>query len=159
MIHKLLDIIGIAEGSRPGYWEGNPYDLTLGRGKYSKGFKPISQLTLKEIKAVQDHMLKNGAMSSAVGKYQFIRKTLNRLQNKLNISQDEIFSAEMQDKFAIELLTERGIQKFFQNKISLKTFLRNLSKEWASLPNPDTGRSYYGQRTHYSIAEMINYFS
>jgi len=154
MINILLNAIGAAEGSRPGYWEGNPYDLTLGRGKYSKGFKPVSQLTLKEVKALQDHMVTHGAVSSAVGKYQFIRKTLKRIQDKLNVSQDEIFSNEIQDKFAIELLDERGLQKFLGNTMSSHTFMKNISKEWASLPNPNTGKSYYGQRCHYTVEQM-----
>lgn len=150
----LLDAIGVAEGSRPGYWEGNPYDLTLGRGKYTKGLPPVSTLTVGEVKKIQSNMVKVGAMSSAVGKYQFISKTLRHLQTQIGFKDSDIFSAELQDQMALKLLERRGLRKFIKGDISLNTFMKNISKEWASLPNPDTGRSYYGQRTHFTVKAM-----
>lgn len=153
-IKVLLDAIGEAEGSRPGYWEGNPYDLTLGRGKYTKPFGPISKMNLSEVKSLQNYMIKQGAMSSAVGKYQFIRKTLNHVQKKLGFSGDVVFNATTQDKMALYLLERRGLSKFQKGTISKRDFMENLSKEWASLPNPDTGKSYYGQRCHFTVKQM-----
>ena len=155
-IKKLLDAIGEAEGSRPGYWEGNPYDLTLGRGKYTSPFGPVSKMNLSEIKQLQKHMVAIGAMSSAVGKYQFIRKTLEHIKNKLGLSGDVVFSATTQDKMATYLLERRGLSKFLNGTISKRDFMKNLSKEWASLPNPETGKSYYGQRTHFTVQQMEN---
>lgn len=156
LILNLLNAIGIAEGSRPGYWEGNPYDLTLGRGKYHKTKKPISTLTVGEVKKIQKEMVSNGAMSGAVGKYQFINKTLVGLQRKLGFKDTDIFSPELQDKMALELLKRRGLDEFVSGRLSIEKFLLNLSKEWASLPDPRTGKSYYGQRTHFSSKEMFD---
>lgn len=153
-IKVLLDAIGEAEGSRPGYWEGNPYDLTLGREKYTRPFGPISKMNLSEVKALQNYMIKHGAMSSAVGKYQFIRKTLEHIQKRLNLCGDEKFDQINQDRMAMYLLERRGLSNFLEGKLSRRKFMKNLSKEWASLPNPDTGKSYYGQRCHFTVKQM-----
>src|SRR5690606_20959152 len=37
----------------------------------------------------------------------------------------------------------RGLDKFLEGKLDTNRFARNLSKEFASLPDPKTGRSYY----------------
>jgi muramidase (phage lysozyme) len=93
-------------------------------------------------------------MSGAVGRYQIINKTLKELQKKLGLPDDQLFNAEVQDRLATVLLERRGLNKFLNGQLSLKDFMKNLSKEWASLPNPDTGKSYYGQRTHFSVSEF-----
>lgn len=145
-------MIGEAEGARPDYWTGNPYDLTLNRLRL---VVPISQQTLSKVKSTQLWMVKElRLMSGAVGRYQIINKTLKELQKKLALSDEEIFSSEVQDKMAIELLNRRGLSSYLKGDLSLKDFMKNLSKEWASLPNPDTGKSYYGQRTHFTVGEF-----
>jgi muramidase (phage lysozyme) len=151
---SLLDAIGEAEGARPSYWKGNPYDLVIGKGKYSSKSKPVSTMTVSEVKNLQKILVYNGAPSGAVGKYQFISKTLLDIQAKLKFKDSDIFSAELQDKMAMYLLERRGYSKFLKGTITLNTFMKNLSKEWASLPNPDTGKSYYGQRTHFTVSQM-----
>jgi muramidase (phage lysozyme) len=150
---RLLDAIGEAEGSRPGYWEGNPYDMTIGRGKYS-GAVNVSEMTVGDIKLLQLKMVKNGAPSGAVGKYQFINKTLKDLQKKIGFTDNAVFDASLQDRMALELLNRRGFRQFQNGTLSLNDFMKNLSKEWASLPNPGTGKSYYGQRTHFTVEQM-----
>ena len=158
-INVLLNAIGEAEGARPDYWKGNPYDLTLGKGKYSPASGPISEMLVKNVKNLQKQMVKNGAPSGAVGKYQFINKTLLELQKALKFKDTDVFSPELQDKMANKLLERRGLKKFLKGEIHIKNFMKNLSKEWASLPNPETGVSYYGQRTHFSVNDMYKILS
>lgn len=151
-IQVLLDAIGTAEGARPGYWNGNPYDLTLGRLNL---VTPVSQQTIAQVKDTQKWMTTElRMMSGAVGKYQVINKTLREMQKKIGFSDNDIFDADLQDSIAVKLLERRGLRKFLAGVITVNEFMKNLSKEWASLPNPDTGHSYYGQRTHYSVPEM-----
>lgn len=153
-IRLLLDAIGTAEGARPDYWKGNPYDLTLKRLIVDP---PVSQRTLAQVKSLQNKMVTElGLMSGAVGKYQFINKTLKELQKKLNLSDDHIFNSDTQDQMALVLLNRRGLKMYMDGQLSIHDFMKNLSKEWASLPNPDTGKSYYGQRTHYTVEQMTN---
>jgi muramidase (phage lysozyme) len=151
-LRTLLDAIGEAEGARPSYWAGNPYDLVIGK---RKGSKPVSEMTIKEVKEFQKQLVAKGLPSGAVGKYQFINKTLVELQKKLKFKDSDNFSPELQDKMAMYLLERRGLSKFQSGDLNVLDFMRNLSKEWASLPNPDTGKSYYGQRTHYTTKQML----
>lgn len=153
IIKSLLDAIGEAEGARPGYWEGNPYDLTIGRGKYSNHI-PVSTLSIGTLKSLQRQMIHNGAPSTAVGKYQIISRTLKDMQKKIGFSEDDVFSPLLQDQIAIKLLERRGLVQYLNGTLSLNDFMKNLSKEWASLPNPSTGKSYYGQRTHFTTEKM-----
>jgi hypothetical protein len=43
----------------------------------------------------------------------------------------------------MQLLKRRGWDAFRAGKLSKRQFAFRLSQEWASLPNPKTGRSYY----------------
>ncbi len=151
-IKLLLDAIGEAEGARPDYWSGSPYDLTLGRLKLTP---PVSQRSISDIKKLQHSMVEGGMMSGAVGKYQFIASTLSDLQDKMKFADTDILSPELQDSMAIKLLERRGLKRFLSGDLHLYEFMKNLSKEWASLPNPETGKSYYGQRTHFTVKQMI----
>jgi muramidase (phage lysozyme) len=134
----------IEKAKKHGY--NSEYDVTLGYGKYADDkSKPITSMTIGEVKELQGQMLKRGASSTAVGKYQFISKTLKELQEKNNLSDDTIFSKEVQDKFATDLLKRRGLEKFKEGKISEAQFQKNLSMEWASIAKDDSNQSYYGQ--------------
>ena len=137
------------------------YDITYNYGKYTpttlpngKPVQPISKLTVGEVKQVQQMMLdaqkadgiSPKKRSSAVGKYQLISGTLDDLIKKnKNISDNTIFSEELQDKLGIQRLEDRGYDKWLSGKISDDQFQKNISKEWASIASPDNGRSYYGQ--------------
>jgi hypothetical protein len=141
----LLSKIEIGEGTteekaaKKGYATG--YDVTLGYGAYDpKGFdKPVSQMTLGELSKFQAGMLanpENTFNSSAVGKYQIVGTTLESLKAKLGLDDSTIFSPEVQDMMAKELLNRRGLQKFINNpKDNADALLNSLSFEWASLPN------------------------
>ena len=153
----------------------NAYDVTYGYGKYTpetlpngKPVQPISKLTIGEVKQVQQMMLDNQKKagipkerrSSAIGKYQLISGTLDDLLKKnKNISDDAVFSEELQDKLGIQKLDDRGYDKWLSGKISDEQFQKNISKEWASIADPDSGKSYYGQHVGTSdntIKEMLS---
>lgn len=156
---KLLDQISEGEGTtnkKASQEKGDAvtaYDITFGYGKYTptkllsgKSVQPLSSLTIGEVKQVQLLMLKNGSRSTAVGKYQFIRGTLNELVTKLGLSDNTIFNADTQDKLAMQkLILNRGYDKWLNGKMSDRDFQKGLSKEWASIADPDTGKSYYHQ--------------
>ena len=147
----LLDAISKAEGTtdanaqKHGYASG--YDVTLGYGKFGgKGGegKPLSQMTVGEVKALQKSMLNhpdNNLNSSAVGKYQVVGKTLRGLQSQMGFKDSDIFSPELQDKIGEQLLKGRGLEKFQKGQISATQFQGNIAKEWASIPHPGTGRA------------------
>lgn len=123
---SLLDSIGKGESGSEGY------DSYYAKAKI-KPSKPISEMTLGEIKEWQEQNRRAGSKSTAVGKYQYIYKTLKEVQQELNLPDSTVFSPEIQDKFATKSLNNRGLQQFEQGKISAKQFQDNVAQEWASV--------------------------
>ena len=162
LYRQVRDYVSEGEGTS---WEqavangyDSPYDVPLGYGKFDpKGFnKPISEMTFAELDKYQIGLIKNskGKLkdvdpqygSSAVGRYQIIRKTLKSLKRKLGLSDDDVFSPEVQDKMFMILAEYRGLEKFQRGEITRGQFQNRLAKEWASVAKTD-GTSFYGQPT------------
>ncbi len=150
----LLRTISTGEGTtderaaEEGYASG--YDVTLGYGAFDpEGFdKPVSQMTLGEIDKFQRGMLKhpdNDLNSSALGKYQIVGETLRGLKKTLGLTDDMVYTPELQEKLGRELLKQRGLAAFRSNpKDGANKFLDEISKEWASMLN-SVGLSYYSK--------------
>lgn len=98
-----------------------------------------TQMTLAEIFA----WIKNTpGQPHAIGRYQFIPKTLARLVDILGIGASATFSPALQDRLADVLLREAGLQDLKRGDMSRQAFMKNLAKIWAGLPM-ENGRSYY----------------
>lgn len=129
---NLLSFIASVESGQNGYnkiFGGRVVDLT------SK--------TLDEVLAFQGTM---GGESSAVGRYQFIQRTLRGLKRELGLTGNEVFNEELQDRLGQALLDRRGYQSWKSGQLSDEQFANNLAQEWAGLPmvsGPKAGRSYY----------------
>jgi muramidase (phage lysozyme) len=54
-----------------------------------------------------------------------------------------IFNEQLQDQLARQLLEKRGFEKYKAGKISTEKFIKELSREWASLPQDATNKSRY----------------
>jgi muramidase (phage lysozyme) len=145
---KLLDFIGKAEGA--GY-------STVFGGKTNAS---LTEMSLKDVLNYQSKLFAENKVSSAVGKYQFIKPTLETLMKNLKLTGEEKFSSELQDTLAKELIKYRMARATDKKsgKMSLESFMDELAKEWASLPLT-TGRSYYhgdkaGNRARVSREEL-----
>lgn len=103
----------------------------------------LDALTLDEVIALQTSRLIAGAASSAIGRYQFLRATLRSLKDQLELTGAEYFTPALQDRLGLKLLEARGLDAFKAGRISAAAFADNLAKEWASLPDIETGRSHY----------------
>ena len=142
-VRALLDAIGKVEAGSAGY-----NAIYLPAAKKLGPYK-LTSMTIKEVQALQASMVKGGAASTAVGRYQFIRKTLAALVKKLGISSGARFNEALQDRFAVRLLEDRGLKRFVAGRLSREAFANNLAKEWASLPvvtpinGKKVGQSYY----------------
>lgn len=106
----------------------------------------FTDMTLAEVMQWQNDFVKNGNPSNAVGKYQFMRTTLQGLVAQLKLSPLTKFSEPLQDYLAIKLIERRGAVSYIEGTISIEQFAHNLSQEWAALPrvrgeNPE--KSYY----------------
>lgn len=130
---SLLDLIAIPES------RGN-YNAVFGNVNSTRD---LSKYSVDDILAAQQEARQRGAKSTAIGRYQFIYKTLGSLKAEMGLTGREAFTPELQDRMGVALLNRRGLQAFKEGRISKKTFALSLSQEWAGLPNPETGRSYY----------------
>lgn len=135
------------------------YDVVLGYGKFGRPTKDgkevsLTTLTVAEVFEFQNRLINNskGKLSgvpksmgsSAVGAYQFIKPTLEAFLNKGLISENTIFTAEVQEKLYLKLLEKAGLNEYESGSMSYGDYMDNLSKIWASVPN-SKGKSSYGQ--------------
>lgn len=128
----LLDFVGKIEAR-------GDYNMLVG----GKANSNLTNMTIKEVLDLQTSMARSGKHeSTAVGKYQIIKKTLQGLVNSRVVSLDDVFNSATQDKLAMALMKQRGLDSYKAKKISADQFADNLSMEWASLPFR-TGKSYY----------------
>lgn len=128
---SLLDLIAKHESR-------GDYNIAYG-GKHVN----LTGKTIDQVIDWQRQQIRAGVASSAAGRYQFLKGTLQDLKKELHLSGNEKFDENMQDRLATALLERRGYSAFLKGDISEKTFMRRLSQEWASLPKDMNGRSYY----------------
>lgn len=120
--------------------------------------KPLVEMSLSEVFAVQEKMKPCG--STAVGAYQFMGPTLKEVTREMALSTNEKFTPELQDKMILHRLNKlRGLDKFLYGSLDVKAFAFNLSKEFASMPSPLTGKSYYDKdginKSHINIQTLL----
>lgn len=105
--------------------------------------KPISKMTIAEVIAYQHRVVDDGAASSAMGKYQFIRKTLEELVRRHRVDPQQPFDARTQDYLARMLLNDCN---YYDPKADTVAIGNCLSRVWAALPvitGKRAGQSYY----------------
>lgn len=107
---SVLELIAASEGTGT-----SGYNTSLAFGRFLPGGKEqnLTGLTLDQIRQLQSYMLANPANtfnSSAIGKYQITRTTLDDLRKQLGLSGDQLYSPELQDKLAMQLYRDRGFQ-------------------------------------------------
>lgn len=106
----------------------------------------FTEMPVREVVEWQRTTVAAGSPSSAIGKYLFLRKTVEKLWRELGLTGDEVFNSLTQDILAVKLLEKRGLEGFVSGKLNLDEFALNLSMEWATLPvpsGPNAGESYY----------------
>ena len=115
-------------------------------GSKIKPPKPLTKMTVAQVRAWQDQSVRAGSKSSAVGAYQIIRKTMDLLIAQGALNRGELFGVAAQDRAAIALLKRRGLDTYKAGGMSAEAFANNIAKEWASFPvvtGAKRGRSYY----------------
>jgi hypothetical protein len=135
----LLDVIAKAETGGTG---PESYDTPSSHTKIDAS-SPLSGMTVAQVLEWQKMNRAAGARSTAAGRYQIINKTLLSLVAQLGVDPETKFDAATQDLLGSELLRQRGFDKWSAGEIDDARFATSLSKEWASFPNPVTGKSNY----------------
>ncbi len=131
-VARIRALIGWAEAGAMGY-------DAVQWGARIKPPKPPTEMTLGEIFAWIEA---TPGQPHAIGFYQFIPPTLARLVTRLDLGPDAVFSPALQDRLGDILLAEAGLQALRAGRIDRITFMNNLAKIWAGLPN-SSGKSHY----------------
>lgn len=131
-VEQLRQLIQIAESRRDGY-------DAVQHGAKIKPTKPPTRMSIGEI---YRWIEATPRQPHAIGRYQFIPKTLKRLVRQLGLKASTRFSPLVQDQLADILLAEAGLIKLKAGHITRRAFMRNLAKIWAGFPLPN-GQSYY----------------
>lgn len=127
----LLDFIGRTEAPAG-------YGTIYANGQKKLGVD-ITKWTLDQVEAAQPGWTKTFG-SSASGRYQFMRDTLDRpgtiqdIEGEMGLTGKELFSPDVQDRMAMHLLRRRGWDAWVAGKLSTSGFALALAKEWASFP-------------------------
>ena len=91
-----------------------------------------------------DQLMSEKGGQFAMGRYQIQMRTAAEVLKNAGIDTSSFkFDQAGQDKIFELLLKRRGIDDFMSGKISKDEFAKNLSMEWAALPQDASGRGYY----------------
>lgn len=132
----LLDEIARGESKHGGAFGTFGYD-TVYSGAKIKPPKPISQMTIGEVKAYQKQLLNSGSNSSPVGRYQFIKNgdAFAKQVAKAGLKDTDIFNAENQDRLAIHYAGgEKQVDKWIKNR-DFTSLTNKTAEQWAGLKN------------------------
>lgn len=149
---RILDFISKPES-------GGNYNAVFGRANSQHD---LSQYTVEQI-IEGEHFKDIGGRvrgQSATGRYQIIKKTLQGLVKSGAAELTDRFTPVTQDYLGLALLRQRGYSKWKSGEMSDRAFALNLAKEWASLPDPETGRSVYAgdglNKSHVSVKQVLD---
>lgn len=131
----ILDMIADAEHSRTGHIQYNT--------AYGNRTVDFENMTVDEVIAWQEVNNPPGLGTAAAGRYQIVQPTLEGLKRNMGLDGDELFDAEMQDKMAIALLQEKGLDRFLAGDMSASQFLEGVAQVWAGVPRDASGLSNY----------------
>lgn len=131
-VETIRALIEKAESRRDGY------DAV----QFGARIKPAKRPTKMTLAEIFDWIEDTPGQPHAIGRYQFIPKTLQRVVAKTGVDMTQQFSPRVQDLLADVLLMEAGLNEFRGGALGRRAFMNNLAKIWAGLPN-STGQSHY----------------
>ena len=151
-LKPLGDLIAKGEGDYNAINRGRAGD-TPGGIQWYKG-QTFENFTVGQVMAMQRSGL------YAVGRYQFVPKTLRFAVSMADVSELDMFTPEIQDKLmaALVLYKRPSVGAYLRgNHDNLNWAMNDMAKEWASI-EWSNGRGYYdhigGNRAHISRAEL-----
>ena len=131
---RVLDLIGMLEA--PGGYD------TVYYGVRTDPPRPITSMSVGEVLAWQRDTVGAGSVSSAAGRYQIIRPTLQSLVDQGVVTPGTRFDAATQDRLGRHLLRETGYRSGDTSAASANA----IARVWAALPRiggPGEGLSMY----------------
>lgn len=140
----LLDLIAKGE-ARGGAFGTSGYDTVYG-GATVRPPKPISQMTVGEVKAYQQQLIKTGSESTAAGRYQFIHNdgAFAKMLQQAGIKDTDTFDSATQDKLAIHYAGgEKQLDEWIKTG-NHKALTNKTAQQFASMKNTRGVGNYDG---------------
>ncbi|MCG7944869.1 MAG: phage baseplate assembly protein V [Candidatus Thiodiazotropha taylori] len=150
----LLAFIGAGEGGYNSSNNGTSNGRIIGSTMVKRiGGKLLTELTIGEIVAYQKGKRETGRQLFAVGRYQIIPTTMRSIVPQSGLTPSDLFNEENQDRLGVTLIIGNGKSRakrpilasyVLGNSEDINAAMLDMAKEWASIPSPFTGKSYYG---------------
>jgi LmbE family N-acetylglucosaminyl deacetylase len=150
----LLDFISTGEGGYNSMNQGTIGDRIVGstHDAGSKLGKDLTEMTIGEVMDRQAFLMNpsNPQVSDygifAAGRYQIIPSTLKEILPQSGLKRSDMFSEENQDILGMTLITKKQprVAEYLKGGGSIEGAMDALSNEFASMPDPKTGMSKYG---------------
>lgn len=157
---KFLSLVAHGEGGYNSMNQGTRKGKIVGSTHDSSSIvgKNLTDMTVGEIMDMQKGSLGSGRQLFAVGKYQLIPKTMQAAVKTAGISRETKFDEATQEKLGMALIQNRPkLHAYLTGKSdNIHAAMVDASKEWASLPHPDTGSSFYksGNKSSHSVESV-----
>lgn len=135
VVKNLLDRIAEVES-------GGSYTITSNYSKL-KPTKPITEMTIAEVRQWQRQNVAAGSASTAVGRYQFMGPTLDETVQQLKLDPNTTkFDEKTQDLLATQLLEVSGLSKWQSGQMSDQAFNDKIAGRWAGW-KMSNGKGYH----------------
>jgi hypothetical protein len=154
-LNPLLAFIAAGEGGYNSMNQGTSGGRIVGstNNAASKLGKNLTAMTISEVMAFQ-----SSKQLFAAGRYQIIPSTLRGILPVTGLSSSNAFNEANQDRCGIALIKQRKAAWGYLHGTSndRNAAMLALAKEWASLPDPRTGKSFYGgaNQSGHSVDEV-----
>ena len=154
----LLDFIAKGEGGYNSMNQGTRGGRIVGSTHNASTIlgKNLTDMTIGEVMGYQ-----NSGMLFAAGRYQIIPETMKFAVSSSGLSMNDKFNPHNQDRLGVSLIQHKrpyAYNYLIGKHNDLNGAMLAMAQEWASLPDPSTGNSYYGSgnRALHSVAEVRN---
>lgn len=142
-------------GSADAMNQGTSGNKIVGSAKSSEAVigKKISEMTVGELMKHQSKPKGNKDRVFAAGAYQIIPSTMKWAVKEMGIDDSTIFNMETQKSIGEYILRNKqpDVRRYLDGEHNdINKAMRGLSKEWASFPDPKTGKSRYGDGNNVS---------
>jgi peptidoglycan hydrolase-like protein with peptidoglycan-binding domain len=121
--------------------------------------KKLTEMTLADIMELQQGTRASGRKLFAVGRYQIIPKTMIFVVEASGLESDAVFTPDTQDRMGVVLINQKRprLGDYLHGRHNdVDLAMLEAAKEWASLPVPSTGKSFYGNgnAAHHKVEDV-----
>jgi hypothetical protein len=156
-IATLLSFIAAGEGGYNSMNQGTQGGRIVGSTHNAASIlgRNLTDMTVGEVMA---HQSSSPRRLFAAGRYQIIPDTLKGILPSSGLTARDPFSPQNQDRLGLALIQRRkAAWDYLTGKSANRdAALLALAQEWASLPDPRTGNSFYGSgnRAQHTVAQV-----